>query len=124
MKNPESILVIDDDRSVQISFELALEGYNLTIASSGSECLKIIEKDSIDLLFIDLNMPFMNGVEVLKAIKEKNYDFPIFVLSGDWVEYQRDLDKLSASGLTFQVLQKPMTLEQIRSSVKQAFNSR
>ncbi|MBW1784360.1 MAG: response regulator [Deltaproteobacteria bacterium] len=65
------ILVIDDEEAVRKSFVLALEetGYQVDTAASGEEGIRLWKKNPYDLVFLDLKMPGMNGVETLRALR-------------------------------------------------------
>jgi len=66
-----NILVVDDELSIRESFSLILEGtYNLKLAASGEAALKIISDQKIDLAYLDIRMPGLNGLETLKRMKE------------------------------------------------------
>ena len=65
------ILVVDDSQTDMIMIKSILHDYNLLSAYDGVEAMAILDKDpEIDLMILDLNMPRMNGFEVLKEIQE------------------------------------------------------
>ncbi|MGB0384617.1 MAG: response regulator transcription factor [Ardenticatenaceae bacterium] len=76
------ILIVDDDRpSVKMnSFLLREEGYDVLTAPNGLEALRALEKETIDLVILDVMMPVMDGHEALKKLREK-YDLPVIFLS-------------------------------------------
>lgn len=78
------ILIIDDDEIVRRSCEkvLSLEGYLTVTAGSGREGLKLLSKKSFDLVLTDLRMPDMDGMEVLKRVKEGWPDIEVIVITG------------------------------------------
>ena len=64
------ILVVDDSRTDQMIIKNMLVGYDVMLASDGVAALSIIEKNpDIDLMILDLNMPNMDGFQVLDALK-------------------------------------------------------
>lgn len=69
----ERILVVDDALSMVSLVEMTLtnEGYEVVTASNGAEALGKLNGTAFDLILTDLNMPAMNGVELIKAIKSK-----------------------------------------------------
>jgi signal transduction histidine kinase/DNA-binding LytR/AlgR family response regulator len=71
-KSPYYILVVDDDLMIQQVLEnyLIRENFNVQSASSGEECLKSIQKRKPDVILLDVMMPFMNGFDVCRKIRE------------------------------------------------------
>lgn len=69
---PKNILVIDDEELVVESIKRLLkrEGYGVTIAASGKEALEIIKDTAFDLIVSDIRMPEINGIEIVKNIRE------------------------------------------------------
>ncbi len=65
------ILVVDDDLSMREFLKILLErsGYSVTVAASGEEALERLGKDQPDLVMTDLNMPGINGIELLNQVK-------------------------------------------------------
>ncbi len=68
-----SIIVVDDERSIRIGLQglLSKEGYHVQAAGSGEEALLMLEDQSVDLVLTDLRMPGLDGVGLLKKIKEQ-----------------------------------------------------
>ena len=79
------ILLVDDEREERegISFLIEKFHYPLEIfqASSGKEALDILEKNKIDILFTDVKMPVMSGLELAKRVREKDKDIKIIIFS-------------------------------------------
>ena len=69
------ILVIDDEAAIRDSMRMTLEyeGYQFVGAATGQEGLALIERDPPDLVFLDIKMPGMDGLEVLERIKASNH---------------------------------------------------
>ena len=67
------ILVVDDEESIRKTLRMTLEyeGYEVTEASSGSEALEKIEHEPSELVFLDIKMPGMDGLEVLAEVRER-----------------------------------------------------
>lgn len=78
----DNILVCDDDREIVDAVEiyLASEGYNVIKAYDGPEALEKIEENSIDLMLIDIMMPKMDGIHVVRVVRAE-HNFPIIILS-------------------------------------------
>ena len=77
----QNILVCDDDKQIveAISIYLAGEGYNVLKAYDGFDALKIMEKESLDLLILDVMMPGLDGIRTTLKIREKS-SIPIIIL--------------------------------------------
>ena len=78
------LLVIDDDAMVRESMVAYLEdsGYHVVAVNSGIAGLKVLEQQDIDLILCDLRMPNLDGLEVLRQVKQKNQQTPFIVVSG------------------------------------------
>ena len=72
MANNKKILIVEDDSFVLDIYQtkLSQEGYTVIEAKNGVEGMKILEKEKPDLILLDIVMPYMDGIEVLKKIKE------------------------------------------------------
>ena len=80
----ERILVVDDDEGVREAIKMTLEyeGYECLFARSGQEGLDLIAGDSPDLVLLDVKMPGMDGLEVLRRMRENGDTAPVIVISG------------------------------------------
>ncbi len=114
------ILVIDDEAVIRQSFSLALEntGYRLDTAESGEKGLSLLRGSDYDLIFLDLKMPGMSGVETLKVIRQVNRNVPIYIVTAFYGDYFEELREMADQGIDFEVLQKPLEMEQIVMIVK------
>jgi CheY-like chemotaxis protein len=79
-----NILIVDDDPAVQITIRLILEraGHHVTVASDGRKGLALFEGSQFDLLFLDIFMPGMDGLETMRHIRALAPATPIIVISG------------------------------------------
>lgn len=78
-------LVIVDDEPVILQILKAVfedEPYRLTLAASGHEALQVMQRDGVDLLLTDKNLPDVNGLELLKAAKQVNADAEVIIITG------------------------------------------
>lgn len=96
-KNLNTLLYVDDDEHLRALVEVSLEiigNYALTLASSGAEALEILDNFSPDMILLDLVMPNMSGIEVLKEIKKQKVlkQTPIILMTG-----QSDFESLELS---------------------------
>ena len=113
----KKILVIDDEESVRKSFELALEdtGYDVLTVASGESGVEKYDEVKPDLIFLDLKMPGMNGVETLKALRKKSKDVPIYIVTAFHKEFLDQLNAAVQEGHYFELLNKPVGADQIQS---------
>lgn len=109
------ILVIDDESSIRKSFELALEDsdYDVETAASGEEGIKEMASRGYDLLFLDLKMPGMSGVETLRAIRKIDQSVPVYIVTAFYGEFFEELEETVKEGIQFEVLRKPVSGDQI-----------
>lgn len=119
----KQILVIDDEEGVRKSFVLALEDEpcEVTAAASGEKGIEEFKAKKFDLVFLDLRMPGMNGVETLRAIRGLNRDVPVYIVTAFHEEFFEDLKKANQDGIEFELAEKPITAEQIVMIVKGIF---
>lgn len=87
------ILVVDDeaDFTQPMSFWLESKGYSVTVAHDGQSALKIVKENPPDIIFLDLNMPVMDGATTLKKIREFNKDISVIIISA-YVDDKRITD--------------------------------
>ena len=80
----ERILIVDDDEGVREAIKMTLEyeGYECLFARSGQEGLDLIADESPDLVLLDVKMPGMDGLEVLRRMREHGETVPVIVISG------------------------------------------
>ena len=78
------ILIVDDDKEMCEEMEEIFidEGYHVTMLFDGLEAQKATEKSNFDILLLDLKLPRLNGLEILKNIKEKSLNIKILILTG------------------------------------------
>lgn len=77
------ILVVDDEKNILMLYqsELEDEGYEVVAASSGKEALELFDKEKPDLVTLDIMMPDIDGIQVLRQLKEKNPNIPVIMLT-------------------------------------------
>lgn len=114
-----TILTVDDTASMRqmISFTLNSVGYEVIQACDGKEALKLIEGKKVDLVIADVNMPNMDGITLVKSLREQaDYKFiPILVLTTESQESKRQQGKVA--GATGWIV-KPFNPEQLLNVVK------
>ncbi len=88
----KKILLVDDEESIHLLYseEFEEEGYQVFSAHTGEEALKKLPEIDPDLVILDINMPGMHGLDVLRRIKEMNNQLPV-ILSSAYPEFKQDL---------------------------------
>ena len=112
------ILLIDDERAIRRALREILEFENCQVqeAESGVQALQLLEQSSFDLIFSDIKMPHMDGIELLEQIKKKNLETPVVMISGHGnVETAVGAIKLGA----FDFIEKPLDLNRILVLLRQ-----
>ncbi len=117
------ILIVDDEEHVRsgIQRSLMLLGYHAETAASGEEALRMLERDSFDVMLLDIRMPGMDGVEVMRQVQQRHSDLLILVLTGHAsVESAIAAVKYQAADY----LRKPASIHTIARAVAEAINRR
>jgi len=116
MSEVNSIIVIDDEASIRNSFKMALEESNFKVdtADSGEKGVEMVKTNKYDLIYLDLNMPGINGVETLRRLRDFDKETPVYIITSYYTEFIMELKEASAEGYSFELLQKPINSEQIR----------
>jgi two-component system nitrogen regulation response regulator NtrX len=115
------ILVIDDEVGIRDSMRRTLEyqGYQFIGASSGPEGLALIDRDPPDLVFLDIKMPGMDGLEVLDQIKAKHPEVPVVMVSGHGTAQNAfEARDKGASGFIEKPFSEPVLLERIEKELE------
>lgn len=119
------LLIIDDERGIRNTLReiLADEGHEVEVAENGKQGLEMAQAKTFDLIFSDIKMPEMDGIEVLKALKEgeEAIDTPIVMISGHGdVETAVQALKIGA----YDFLLKPLDLNRILITTRNALESK
>jgi DNA-binding response OmpR family regulator len=77
------ILVVDDEKNILKLYkaELEDEGYNVVTANSGKEALAVFQQEKPDLVTLDIMMPDIDGIQVLRQLKQENPQIPVIMLT-------------------------------------------
>jgi len=117
----DTILVVDDEESICQSLKAILsdEGYQVLVAGSGEEAVKIVDEEMPQLVLLDIWLPGMDGLETLKAIKKINPQALVIIMSGHGtIETAVRATKLGA----FDFIEKPLSLDKIIILVNNAIS--
>ena len=115
------ILIVDDEVSIQESLAGIMrdEGYDVSLAGNGHQALKLVDKDPPDLVFLDIMMPGIDGIETLKRIKEGHPDVYVIIISAHGtIETAVRAIKYGA----FDLIEKPFSLDKVVLAAKHAFD--
>src|SRR5881227_615621 len=112
-----TVLVVDDDESLQSLFKIFLKkiGFSRVVVGTVKEALAALEKQKFDLLFLDLKLPDGPADDVYDAPKETDPELPIVVITG--YPDSEMLDRILARG-PVTVLKKPLKVEQLQQTVR------
>jgi signal transduction histidine kinase len=77
------ILIIDDEEGMRdfLAFVLETEGYQALTAEGGQEALELVERDSVDAILVDLRMPGMSGIDLLRRIRERDHNAVVVIMT-------------------------------------------
>lgn len=114
-----SILLVDDEKNILILLNevLSKNDHRLTLAEGGAQALDFIEKNDYELVISDLQMPKVDGMQVLKASKKKNPYTEVLILTG-YGSIKSAVRAMKAGA--FEYLSKPVDIEEFRFKVSQA----
>ena len=113
------ILIIDDERSIRNSLKEILtdEGYVVDVAEDGTVALEMVDKDKYNVIFCDIKMPNMSGIEVLDKFNEEGIEAAVVMISGHGdIDTAVECIKKGA----FDFIQKPLDLNRILITIKNA----
>ena len=112
------ILVVDDEPAIRDTMRMILEydGYECLVAGSGPEGLSTIEKDKPDLVFLDIKMPGIDGLEVLSRLRGLNESLPVVMVSA----HGSAATALEAGRLgAFRFIEKPLSKDYVLDAVRE-----
>ncbi|MBY0494587.1 MAG: sigma-54 dependent transcriptional regulator [Cyanobacteria bacterium] len=117
------VLVIDDESAIRDSFRMILEyeGYDVSLAATGEEGVKLLERETPDLVFLDIKMPGMDGFEVLQKVHHLVESIPFVVISG----HEETAGAVKAIKLgAFDFINKPIEQDRVLLTVRNAVDTR
>lgn len=120
MKSRKCILLVDDEKDVLLFLgdRLTALGYEVLTATNGQEGLEVLQRQSVDGVLLDLNMPVMGGITMLEKLEEASLTFPVIVMSANG--YRSDLQQAILKG-AMDFLIKPVVPEELTSKCLQLF---
>ncbi len=113
------ILIVDDEVEFAEAFaeRLRLRGFTAHIANSGQQALRIVDEGAAKIMVLDLKMPGMDGLEVLRRAKQSHPEVQVIMLSG----HGSEMDEAYGRNLgAFEYLRKPADIGDVLEAVKRA----
>lgn len=116
------ILIVDDEPTQRVLLKgvLAREGHHITEAENGAQAIEILQEDRYDAVMLDLMMPEVDGMDVLRAIQPQRRDLPVVVLTAH-ASVNRVVEAMRLGATDF--LAKPASAERIRAAVRAALKN-
>jgi two-component system, OmpR family, alkaline phosphatase synthesis response regulator PhoP len=120
------VLIVEDDKFLRRACQARLEqqGYTILTAQDGEEALRIVRTDIPDLILLDLLMPKMNGLEVLRILRaeESTRTVPVLVLSNS--SRQEDVATIRELGISGYFVKANLSLQDLSTQVKTLLDAR
>ncbi len=119
----DKILVVDDERSMRdfLSIMLKKAGYDVTTAVDGEEAVNILHKDIFDLVITDLKMPKVDGLQVLKTVKELSPDTVVIVITA-FASTETTVEAMKEGAYDY--ITKPFQNDEMKIRIKKALEKR
>jgi two-component system response regulator PilR (NtrC family) len=119
----EKILVVDDEKSMRdfLSIVLKKEGYAVTTAEDGETASRLVQQEIFDLVLTDVKMPKMNGLQVLKTVKETSPD-TIVVMITAFASTETAIEAMKEGAYDY--LTKPFQIEEVRLIIQNALEKK
>lgn len=117
---PQKVLLVDDETEfVQtLSERLQMREFGTAVAYNGEEAISMVKEEEPEVMVLDLRMPGIGGLDVLKKLKEEHPEVEVIILTGHGTEKDREL----AMGLgAFAYLEKPVDIELLSKTMKEAY---
>ncbi len=120
-ENRIRLLLVDDEVGFRqaIARRLARRGIQPLEAPTGEACLAMLEKEAVDVVVLDVKMPGMSGLDVLKIIRENHPGIQVILLTGN-VAVSDGIDGIKAGA--FDYLTKPVELDHLTTKIRQAYD--
>jgi len=114
MNGNSRIMVADDTKNIRILLTkcLEMEGYAVDTACDGEQAVELTRKNTYDLIFLDIKMPFYSGTEVLKHLRENGIQTPVIIITA-YATVKNAVECTRLGAVAY--LQKPFTPEKVRA---------
>ena len=117
----KKVLIVDDDSNIRFLFAemLKMDGYEVLTASTGTKALQLIYHDNFNLLILDIKMPGIHGLEILRRLRERGDNTPIIICSA--FEGMKDDVIIKSYGIS-DYLVKPVDVKLLSASVRRSMS--
>lgn len=118
--NKMKLLVVEDetDACESIRSHFQRRGFTVSMAGSGEEALSLIKEQSPDVILLDVNLPKMSGIDLLKIVRDFNQTTKVILVSAYETDFVNDPEIKNLN--IFEVVRKPVTFDVLDVSVKKA----
>lgn len=119
MAGKAAILIVDDEKNILdfLKVSMELSGYDVLTASNGTDALEIIKRECPDIMLSDIRLPDINGIELMKTVKECCRDIHVILMTG----YQDMETTIKAmQGGAFDYVSKPINMDELEVVIKRA----
>jgi len=116
--NNVKLLVVDDEKDVceYTALHLKRKGYTVLVANEPDEALSLIKKENPDIMLLDINLPGMSGIDLLRVVRQFNATVKVIMISGYPMDFQNDLQFKGLDILEF--MHKPVPLSVLDSMLE------
>jgi DNA-binding NtrC family response regulator len=122
MPEKPSVLVVDDETSTREAFELILkEKFNVTLSASGEDALQKINHTHFDVALVDIMMPKMDGVQLLKTIKELDNSLEVIMVTAA-KDFKMTVETIKMGAYDY--ITKPFDIEELISTINRALEKK
>jgi CheY-like chemotaxis protein len=120
LETPPKILLVDDEKEYvhALSERLETRDIGTSVVYNGEEALEFVEKDAPDVMVLDLMMPGIDGIEVLRRIKQQKPQIEVIILTGHGTEREESLARELGA---FAYLNKPVDIDVLAKIMKKAY---
>lgn len=122
-ENGNSIIIVDDEPGMREFLEIMLQkdGYVIDTAADGAEAIDKIEESLFDLAIVDIQMPVLNGIEVLKKINEKSPDTTVIMITA-YASHETAIEAMKLGAYDY--ITKPFKIDEIKLVIKKALDKK
>lgn len=122
-ENGNRIIVVDDEPGMREFLEIMLQkdGYAIDTAADGAEAIDKIEENLFDLAIVDIQMPVLNGIEVLKKINEKSPDTTVIMITA-YASHETAIEAMKLGAYDY--ITKPFKIDEIKLVIKKALDKK